>query len=165
MGDERLVASETAAPGARRPWLSIAGVVLLVVLVAGIGGYFYLQRSAAPDWDRQAALDLAAPAGDAFQADTPWVRMNLAPARPGESNTLHFIVETPAATPVPGETASPQIATVTVQPVGGASAPEMLALSAGTDGTLDATAQFQGAGWWKLSVSVEDAAAPADFYL
>lgn len=165
MGDERLVTSETPSPRARRPWLSIGGVVLLIALVAGIGGYFYLQRSAAPDWDRQAVLDLAAPAGDAFQNDTPWVRMNLAPARPGERNTLHFKVETPGATPVPDETASPQITTVTAQPVGGASAPETLALNSGPGGTLDTTGQFQGAGWWKLSVSVEGAAAPADFYL
>src|SRR3954454_25114056 len=109
MGDQRLVRGENAASRSRQPWLYIAGVLVLITLVAGVGWYVYSQRNSAPDWDRQAALDLAVPAGDAFQIDTPWVRVNLAPARPGESNTLHFIVVAPEGTPAPAKTSNPRI--------------------------------------------------------
>jgi hypothetical protein len=145
--------------------LYIGGVLVLIALIGGIGGYVYLQRSAGPAWDRQTSLDLAAPAGDAFQSDTPWVRVVLAPARPGENNTLQFAVAAPGGTPVPAEGAGRQIASVTAQPVGSTAAPETLTLSAGPEGGLGTTAQFQGAGWWKLSVAVDGATAPAVFYL
>src|SRR5262245_33698032 len=99
MGDDQLVRSETPARRGRRPWIFVLAAAALVVLVAGVAWYVMAQRSAASDWERQSALDLAVPAGDAFQNDTPWVRMSLAPARPGEDNAIHFITAVPGGTP------------------------------------------------------------------
>jgi hypothetical protein len=165
MGDTLLIDNKTPAPRSRQPRQYIVGVLLLIALIAGVGWYVFSQRSSGPTWDRQDGLDLLAPAGDAFQSETPWVRMNLSPARPGDSNALHFLVATPGGTPVPSQAESARIASVTAQPVGGSAAPETLTLSSGTGGTLDSTAQFQGGGWWKLSVVVDGATDPADFFL
>ncbi len=78
-----------ARPGRRRSWLPAAfAAIALALIAAGAGWWFLNNRQAIPEWDRLPALDLAAPAGDAFRADTPWVNLRLTTGRPGEENGL-----------------------------------------------------------------------------
>jgi hypothetical protein len=152
---------------ARRRWLPIAIVVVVLAAIAGGATWWLVAgRATTPDWDRIAALDLPIPAGDAFQSDTPWVMLHVAPLRPGETNTLTLSLQEPKGTPVPSDAASPRIAALTAQPLSGDAAPaETLALQAQPDGTLVATAPLDRPGWWRLSVQVEGAPQPADVFL
>src|SRR5687767_4477651 len=87
----------------RRSSLPVALAAIVLALIAAGAGWWYLNsRQTIPEWDRLPALDLAAPAGDAFHADTPWVNLRLLTARPGEENVLNVRItpRTGQATPV-----------------------------------------------------------------
>jgi hypothetical protein len=156
---------ERPAPTARRP--SRAAIVLalavLILVAGGVAWWFTLGRAPADDWDRLALVDLAAPAGDAFQPDTPWVRLQFQPGRPGEPNTLHFALGSPSGTPIPAGAAAPRIVSATVQRLVGDVGPaEPLALQPQSDGSFVATTPLDHTSWWRVSVSVaagQDAAA------
>src|SRR6185503_8849169 len=93
------------------------------------GAWWYVNgRQQAPDWDRVPDIALAAPAGDAFRDDTPWVALDLAPAKPGEANTVRLAVRTREGTPTPSMAASTRIADLTVQAISGSGEPQTLAL-------------------------------------
>ena len=171
--DTILVKHDDAPPGPapRRSWLPIAlALVVLALVAAGAGWWFLYNRQAIPEWERQPALDLAAPAGDAFRGETPWVNLRLIPGRPGEENLLRVQI-TPRsrqATPVPTSTLPPQITSLTAQPLSAApAAPETLALQPDpqTDGGLIASSLLDPGGWWRLSAEVEGAERAAEFYL
>jgi hypothetical protein len=168
-----LVRQDDAPPGPaqRRPWLPVAFVVVVLALIAAGAGWWFLNtRQAIPEWDRLAALDLAAPAGDAFRGDTPWVNLSLTTGRPGEENRLRVQI-TPRsrqATPVPSSAPSARITSVTAQALSGEpAAAETLALQpdAEMDGGFIASSLLDQAGWWRLSVDVDGAEQPAEFYL
>jgi hypothetical protein len=153
------------AQAARRPpWVAIVLALAVVILVVGgAAWWFTLGRAPADDWDRLALVDLAAPAGDAFQPDTPWVRLQFQPGRPGETNTLHFALGSPSGTPIPAGAAAPHIVSASVQRlVGDTGAAEPLTLQPQSDGSFVATTRLDRTSWWRVSVSVEagqDAAA------
>jgi hypothetical protein len=159
-----------AAPPPRRPWLFVTLGAVILILIAGIAGWWLtFGRATAPDWTRVAQLDLTAPAGDAFAAETPWVRLRLAPLIPGQENTLQVSLEAPRGTPVPGD-GSARIASLTAQPLtGGAAGAVALSLTPAAGGALAGTSALDRAGWWRLTAEVEGegdgATAPAAFYL
>lgn len=151
----------------RLPLLIGVVVIVLAAIVAGAAWYF-LGRQTAPDWDRTTEIALAAPAGDPFDEETPWATLRLAPARPGEENSLTFGVQFSGGTPVAGENDA-RILGASVAPVVGQPAPEELALQATGEptGTLTATSPLDQAGWWQIRVDIESAGNPATarFYL
>jgi hypothetical protein len=169
MSDFPLLTPEDAAqPAARRKrWFAVAILVLVLALVVAGAGWWWLNgRQAIPDWERLPEIVLTAPAGDAFAEETPWVRLQFAPARPGEANTLRLSLEAPRGTLDPA--ASERIVALTAQPLdGGADQTETLSLepASGADGALTATAPLDHAGWWRLAVAVDGAAEPAQFHL
>ena len=74
-----------ASPDRRGSWLPVAFAAIALSLIAAAAGWWFLNsRQAIPEWERLPALDLAAPAGDAFRADTPWVSLRLTTEQPGE---------------------------------------------------------------------------------
>src|SRR5919107_178924 len=77
--------------------------------------WFLNNRQTIPEWDRLPALDLAAPAGDAFASDTPWVNLRVMTARPGDETVLRVQItpRTPEATPVPASAPPAQITSLT----------------------------------------------------
>jgi hypothetical protein len=158
-------------PARPRSWLPVAlAAIVLALIAAGAGWWFFNSRETIPEWDRLSALDLAAPAGDAFRGDTPWVNLRLLTARPGEENVLRVRItpRTRPATPVPSSTSPARITTLTARPLSGEPASgETLALQPDpeTDGGFIASATFNRAGWWRLGVEVEGAEAAAEFYL
>ena len=159
-------------PAPRRSRLPIAIAVVAVALLAAGAGWWFLARPApTPDWDRLPQLDLAAPAGDAFRGDTPWVNLQLAPARPGEENTVRVRItpRTRQGTPLPATGPnSPRIVALTAQPLSGdVTAPEPLPLQPDPDldGALTATSSLDQAGWWRFRVEVEGAEDAAEFHL
>jgi hypothetical protein len=146
--------------------MSIAAIGLVAIAVAA--WWFLAGRGAttATDWERLAALDLAVPAGNAFQADTPWVKFGIAPARPGEANTIQVSLGSPRGTPVPFPPDNQGIAALTAQPLSGEAAPaEALELTAGEADALVASSPLDRPGWWHLSATVDGAAEPANLYL
>jgi hypothetical protein len=147
--------------------LAIAlAVVVLALIVAGAGWWVLTSRESAPDWgEGLPALDFVAPAGDAFAEDVPWVRLLLAPARPGENNTLTLALAAPQGTPVPANAAASGIAALSARPLAGDPGAETLTLSPNDDGTLTATSALDRAGWWRLSVAFDGRDETADFYL
>ena len=151
------------APKPRRPWLAVVLVTMILIAVAGIATWWFaLGRENAPDWTRASRLDLAAPAGDAFLAGTPWVRLGLAPLVPGQNNTIEASLEASNGTPVP-ETGAPALF-LTTQPLAGEPVTaEPLMLS--PDGTASAT--LDRAGWWRITAEIakDEASSPAEFYL
>ena len=159
-------------PTPRRTWLPVAIVAVAVALLAGGAAWWYLGRSPAiPDWDRVPALDFAAPAGDAFRADTPWVSLQLSPARPGEENSLRVRMtpRTRQGTPIPA-TDDPvsRIGALTAQPLSGEStAPEALELQPDpSDGdVLMATSLLDQSGWWRFRAEVGGVEDAAEFHL
>src|SRR5918998_69966 len=100
------------SPDRRRTWLPVAfAAIALALIAAGAGWWFLNSRQAIPEWDRLPALDLAAPAGDAFRGDTPWVNLRLITGRPSEENRLHVQItpRTRQATPGPTSALTPRI--------------------------------------------------------
>jgi len=158
-----------ARPAARAPWLPIAiAVVAVALLAAGAGWWFLGARQTIPDWDRLAEINLAAPAGDAFQDETPWVQLRLGTARPGEENALRLSLDAPRGTPVPSGAASPRIVALTAQLLSGdPTAPETLPVQPdpAADGWLITTSPFDREGWWRLGVALDGAGETAEFYL
>jgi hypothetical protein len=146
------------------------GVIALALIAAGAGWWYLNSRQAIPEWDRLPTLDLAAPAGDAFRGDTPWVSLRLITGRPGEENGFQVQItpKTRQATPVPASGSPARIASLTAQPLSGESAaPEALALQPDpqTEGAFHASSPLDRAGWWRLSVDVDGAEDAAEFYL
>ncbi len=171
---ENLLVRQDDAPARRTPpraWLPIAAVAIALALLAAGAGWWYLARSQAiPDWDRVSQLDFAAPAGDAFLDNTPWVSLQLAPARPGEENVLavRMTPGTQSGTPAPVTDPASPIIGLTAQPLSEAGKPpETLALQPdpGADGALVAAAQLDGSGWWRFRAEVAGAGEAAEFYL
>ena len=152
-----------ASPARGRSWLPVAfAAIALALIAAGAGWWFLNSRQTIPDWDRLPALDLAAPAGDAFRGDTPWVSLRLMTARPGEENVLRVQItpRTRQATPVPTSAPPARITSLTAQPLSGEpAAAETLALQPDpeTEGAFVASSQLDQAGWWRLSVEVDGA--------
>jgi hypothetical protein len=155
----------------RRSWLPGALAVIALALIAAGAGWWYLNsRQAIPEWDRLPVLDLAAPAGDAFRGDTPWVNLRLNAGRPGEENGFYVQI-TPKiqqATPVPASGSPARITALTAQPLSGEpAAPETLALQPdpATEGAFVASSPLDRAGWWRLSVDVDGAEDAAEYFL
>jgi hypothetical protein len=159
------------SPARGRSWLPIALAAIALALVAAGAGWWYLNsRQVIPEWDRLPALDLAAPAGDAFQGDTPWVTLRLTAARPGAENLLRVQItpRTGQATPISTSAPSGRITSLTAQPLAGdPNAAETLALQPDpqTEGPFIASSSLDQAGWWRLSVGVDAVEATAEFYL
>ena len=158
-------------PARRRSWLPVAFAAIALALIAAAAGWWFLNsRQAIPDWDRMPALELAAPAGDAFRSDTPWVNLRLTTGRPGEENGLRVQITptTQQASPVPTSAPIARITSLTVRPLSGdpASA-ETLVLQPDpeTEGAFLASSSFDQAGWWRLSVEVHGAEQDAEFNL
>ena len=132
--DTALVRQDDASGGPvrSRSWLPVAfAAIVLVLIAAAAGWWFHNNRQAIPDWDRLPALDLAAPAGDAFSGDTPWVNLRLIKGRPGEENSLRVQItpRIPQSTPVPTSALPARITSLTAQPLsGGSVSAETLAL-------------------------------------
>ena len=160
-----------ASPAQGRSWLPVAfAAIALALIAAGAGWWFLNSRETIPEWDRLPALDLAAPAGDAFRGDTPWVNLRLMTARPGEENVFRVQItpRTRPATPVPMATPPARITSLTAQPLSGdpASA-ETLALQPDSEnaGAFVASSRLDQAGWWRLNVEVDGSEHAAEFFL
>jgi hypothetical protein len=143
--------------------MTIAGIVLVAIAAAAWWFLAGPATSTAPDWERLTTLDLAAPAGDAFQDGTPWINLIINPARPGEANSLSVSLRPPPGTPVPLPPAGEVITALAARPLSGAAEP--LNLTPDVAGALEASAPLDHAGWWKLSVTVDGSRETADFYL
>jgi hypothetical protein len=160
-----------ASPVRGRSWLPVAfAAIALALVAAGAGWWFLNSRQTIPEWDRLPALELAAPAGDAFRGDTPWVSLRLTTARPGEENVLR-VQMTPRsrqATPDSAAAATARITSLTAHPPSGESASaEDLAFQPDPEigDAFIASSQLDRAGWWRLSVEVDGVEDPAEFYL
>ncbi|MCD6057676.1 MAG: hypothetical protein K0Q89_1206, partial [Thermomicrobiales bacterium] len=171
--DRTLVRQDDVAdsPAQRRSWLPVVFAAIALVLIAAAAGWWFLtSRASVPEWDRQPALDLAAPAGDAFAGNTPWVNLRLMTARPGEENVIRVQI-TPRArqgTPDPAAAATARISSLTAQPLAGEPAsaePLGLQPDPEIEGAFIASSPLDPAGWWRLSVEVDGAASAAEFYL
>jgi len=151
----------------RRSWLPVAIVsIALALLAAGAGWWFFARSEPLPDWDRLPELNLAAPAGDAFRNDTPWVVLRMAPARPGEENTLRVSLEAPRGIPVASDSTNPRITALTAQSLAGDNPPpETLEMQLDPVGTLTATTSLDPAGWWRIRAEVDGAEGVAEFHL
>src|SRR5215207_9454768 len=171
--DSTLVRQDnTPASSARRgPWLPVAfAAIALALLAAGAGWWFLNSRETISEWDRLPALDLAAPAGDAFRGDTLWVNLRLMTARPGEENVFRVQItpRTRPATSVPMSTPPARITSLTARPLSSEPASaETLALQpdSETAGAFVASSRLDQAGWWRLNVEVDGAEHAAEFYL
>jgi hypothetical protein len=139
---------------------AIIGVVVLLAIIGG-AAWWFLGRSQAPDWERVASIDLFAPAGDAFNEDTPWVSLTFAPGAVNTDVSLALALETRRGTPTPVDSGAIAITGATLQALGGSSEP--LALSATSDGTATGTARFSQPGWWRISVETSAGDTPATF--
>jgi hypothetical protein len=154
-----------------RSWLPAAFAAIALALIAAGAGWWYLtSRQTIPEWDRLPVLDLAAPAGNAFRGDTPWVNLRLMTGRPGEENVLDVQItpRTRQATPVPASAPAAGITSLTAQPLSGEPASaETLALQPDpkTEGGFVASSSLDEGGWWRLSVDVDGAEAAAEFFL
>src|SRR5687767_4956242 len=158
-----------ASPARPRSWLPVAFAAIALALIAAGAGWWYLNnRQAIPDWDRLPVLDLAAPAGDAFRDETPWVNLRLMTAGPGEEHVLGVRItpRTQQVTPVPSSSPSARITALTAQPLSSEAAAETLALQPDPeiDGAFIAASPLVEAGWWLLSVEM-GGAEDAEFYL
>jgi hypothetical protein len=170
MSDASLVRDPepNARPASRGRIIAIAAVAAVLLAAIAGGAWWYVKgRQAVPDWARVPDLNMSAPAGDAFQEGTPWVRLQLVPARPNDVNTVRVSLHTRQGTPVAGEAGGASIASVTAQSLTGPANPETVALDPepGTDGAFLASAQFSAPGWWRIAVEVSGAEAPAEFFL
>lgn len=152
----------------RRPLLiGIIAVVLLAAAVAAAAWWYFSQRTPAADWERVPAIGLLAPAGDAFIADTPWVTLQLEPARAGQANTVRLSLLSLQGTPIPSDSGNHKLTGLTAQPVGSTETPTQLTLEPeqNASGALLSSFDFPSSGWWRLSATVENEPAPADFFL
>ncbi len=73
--DRALVRQDDAAdsPAQHRSWLLVMFAAIGLALIAAAAGWWFLNsRETIPEWERLPALNLAAPAGDAFDDETPW---------------------------------------------------------------------------------------------
>ncbi len=140
--------------------LAIVGALLLLAVIGG-AGWWYFARSAAPEWDRMASLDLFAPAGDAFDEGTPWVSLTFAPAAVNSDVPVVLRLENRKGTPTPADSSAATITGASLQPLGGAT--ESLALTTSADSTAATTVRFPQAGWWRLLVETSAGEAPATF--
>lgn len=169
MSNKDLVrAPATSRQRSRRRWLPAAiAAALLIAVIAGGAWWLLAGRNSAADWDRIAALDLKAPAGDAFDEQTPWVMLHLTPARPNETNAISARLITRAGTPIASADPAPRITEITAQHLAPGTAPESLPLqpASSPDGAVAASLPPDGGGWWHLRVTVDGAAAPADYYV
>jgi hypothetical protein len=160
-----------ASPDRRRSWLPVAiAAIALALIAAGAGWWFLNSRQAIPEWERLPALDLAAAAGDAFRADTPWVTLRLTTGRPGEENGLRVQITPRTRQATPDSTSAPpaRIAALTAQPLSSEqAAPETLALQPDpqTEGAYFASAPLDQAGWWRFRVEVDGSEQAAEFFL
>jgi len=148
----------------------VVAAIVLALIAAGAGWWFLNSRQSIPEWDRLPALDLAAPAGDAFRGDTPWVNLRLITGRPGEENGLRVQItpRTPQASAASASIPPARITSLMAQPLSGEQvAPETLALQPDpqSEGAFLATAPLDPGGWWRFSVEVDGAAQAAEFYL
>lgn len=160
--------SGTSRRPSQRRWLPAAIVAaILIAVIAGGAWWLLAGRSTAPDWDRIAALDLKAPAGDAFDEETPWVMLHLAPGKPGATNEISAWLVTRAGTPIASADPAPRITEITAQHLVPGSTQESLPLrpAASPDGTVATSSPFDGGGWWHLRVTVDGADTPADYYV
>ena len=169
--DRTLVRRDAAdRPAQRRSWLPVVFAAIALALVAAAAGWWYLSnRAAIPEWDRLPALDLAAPAGDALASNTPRVSLHLTGMRPGDENGIRVQItpRTQQSTAEPAA-ATPRISSLTAQPLsGGPASAKTLALQPDPDaaGAFVASSPLDPVGWWRLSVEVDSAASPAEFYL
>jgi hypothetical protein len=165
---ELVRASESSRRPSQRRWLPAAIVAALLIAIIAVGAWWLLAgRSAAPDWDRVAALDLKAPTGDAFDEKTPWVMLHLAPGKPGATNTISARLVARTGTPIASAGPAQSITEITAQHLVPGSAPESLPLqpASSPDGTVSTSSPLDGSGWWHLRVTVDGAARPADYYV
>lgn len=170
MSETPLIRQEEAPPRTprRTPWAPIVVAAAVAALVAAaVSWWFFAGRQAIPDWERLTVLDLAAPAGDAFADETPWVVLQLSPARPGDQNTLRLSLESPRGSPLPATEAASRIESLTARPLASDASAEDLVLQPepGPDGAMAATAPLDRAGWWRFRVEVAGAERPAEFHL
>ena len=171
--DQTLIRHDDApdSPAQRRSWLPVVFAAIALALIAAAAGWWFLNsRATVPEWDRLPALDLAAPAGDAFAGDTPWVNLRLMTARPGGENVFRVQItpRTRQGTPNPAGAATARISSLTAQPLSGESTPAQpldLQPDPETEGAFIASSPLDLAGWWRVSVTVDGAASAADFYL
>jgi hypothetical protein len=160
-----------ARPARPRSWLPIAFAAIFLALIAAAAGWWLLNnRQTIPEWDRLPALELAAPAGDAFRGDTPWVNLRLTTGRPGEENALHVQItpRTRQSTPVPTSAPSARITSLTARPLSGEPASAetlMLQPDPESEGAFLSSSSFDQGGWWQLSVEVDGAEQAAEFNL
>jgi hypothetical protein len=149
--------------------LLIGGIVVLILAAAVAGGawWYFTLRERPPEWDRLPSLALAAPAGDAFREDTPWLTLQLAPAKPDAANSMRLALLSQNGTPVPSAASVPQIAGLTAAPIAADSASLSLTVQpepASAD-ALVAEAPFDQGGWWRLRVAVDGEEDQPEFYL
>ena len=171
--DSTLVRQDDApdSPAQRRSWLPVAFAAIALALIAAAAGWWFLNsRETIPEWERLPALNLAAPAGDAFGDHTPWVNLRIMTARPGDENVFRVQItpRTRQGTPDPAAAATGRISSLTAQPLSGEPASaETLDLQPDpeTEGAFITSSPLDPAGWWRLSVEVDGAASPAEFYL
>ncbi|MEZ4562683.1 MAG: hypothetical protein R2853_08095 [Thermomicrobiales bacterium] len=140
--------------------VALLGVLILLAVAAGAGWWFFA-RTTVPDWDRTTNLDLFAPAGDAFDEGTPWVTLTFAPAAANTDVPIALRLENRQGTPTPAAATSATITAASLQPLGGASEPLALAVSASGDAST--VARFPQAGWWRISVETSASKTPATF--
>jgi hypothetical protein len=162
MTDAPLLQPEEPAPrAANRSRLAVA-VVAVVVVVLAAGGWWYLNgRQTIPDWERLATLDLVAPAGDAFAADTPWVRLQLAADDTAGAIPFRVSIDTARGAPVP----APRIVGISSEHLGSGEAIPVSLPASPSAGDQTLLLRSNEAGWWRWSVEVAGAAEPATFTL
>ena len=158
MSESHNTKSESSARS--RIAVSIVALLLLLAVVAG-AGWWYFGRTPAPDWDRVSSLNLFAPAGDAFDDDTPWVSLKFSPGAANADVPVELSLENRQGTPTPSGTTSATFKSVTLQPLGETS--EVLSLDTSAPGTATTTARFSEPGWWRLSVETSASERPATF--
>jgi hypothetical protein len=154
-------------PTSRRPLIIGVAALVLIVAAAISAWWYFTMRTPPVDWARVPAIGLLAPAGDAFAEGTPWVTLQLEPARPEQANTLRLSLLSLKGTPIAGDAGNPKITAVTARPVGGDGTEQQLVLQPepNATGALAGSASFDRGGWWRLSATVEGTANSADFYL
>jgi hypothetical protein len=169
MAEQPLVRAGETPPrsqGKRNVAVAVAALAIIAAAAAGAWWYFTM-REAAPDWDRAPDVSLAAPAGDAFRGDTPWVSLRLAPARADQPNSIRAALVAPSATPAPSGTPAPTLAGVSLAPVAATDGAKALTFQPdfSPESAVTASAALDQSGWWHMTVTVSDGPEPAEFYL